>query len=413
MNQRHIAIYAVGISIAALLLAAASQSPWLRTGVATAVILAVFLVMLLLAVLFSQTSAICLGLLAATAAGMSHYSAFMGGDRRMVPAVVFAASVYLPMFSVFLSVTPESPPISRVGAFRMLLALSFLPVCILVYAIVSLAEPPNGLETVIFHEVASWLPVPLPGFLACTGAIAYLAMGSHETPERSHWFTAFLAVACAALMFRSSLWSGAAQPGMLVWTTLGALLVLVGATLDAGWRHANMDELTQLPTRRPLHNHMLRLEAPFVIAVVDVDHFKSVNDRFGHATGDQVLRFIAARLRETQAPGAESYRYGGEEFVVVLPQHDPSTALPVLEDLRRRIADRPFVLRGADRSPTGRATEPPTAESLKGRSVQITVSIGFASAGGSIETPADVLIAADNALYQAKQEGRNRVVERA
>jgi GGDEF domain-containing protein len=237
-------------------------------------------------------------------------------------------------------------------------------------------------------------------------------MSDHENPERSHWFTAFLAIACASLMFGSSLWSEGAQPAMLVWTSVGALLVLVGATLDAGWRHANMDELTQLPTRRPLHNHMLRLEAPFVIAVVDVDHFKSVNDRFGHTTGDQVLRFIAARLRETQAPNAVSYRYGGEEFVVVLPRHDSQTAFAVLDDLRARIADRPFVLRGADRSPSGRAKDRPTAESLKGRSVQITVSIGFASAGTSFETPADVLIAADNALYQAKQEGRNRVVER-
>lgn len=412
MNPRHIVIFAVGVLVAGILLAAIDQAQWLATGAATTLLLAVFLVVFLLAILFGQTSVICLGLLAAVAAGMSHYASFMGGERRMVSAVVFAAAVYLPMFSIFLAVTPECPPISRTGLFRMLLALSFLPVCMLVYAIISLADPPNGLEVAVFHEVAPWLPVPLPGFIACIVAIGYLATSRQETPERAQWFTAFLSVACVSLIFRSSLWSEAAQPAMLVWTTVGAALVLVGATLDAGWRHANMDELTQLPGRRPLHNHMLRLEAPFVLAVADVDHFKSVNDRFGHATGDQVLRFIAARLRETQAPNAECYRYGGEEFVVVLPGYDSAAALPVLDDLRHRIADRPFILRGQDRSIAGRSAEPATPESFRDRELRITVSIGFAAMGGSFETPSDVLIAADHALYQAKQEGRNRVVER-
>jgi diguanylate cyclase (GGDEF)-like protein len=97
---------------------------------------------------------------------------------------------------------------------------------------------------------------------------------------------------------------------------------------------------------------MQRLQPPFVLAVVDIDRFKSVNDSFGHAVGDQVLRFIASRLRQVQTANAASYRYGGEEFVVVLPGYDAAGALPVLEGLRQRIEGQPFVLREAVPPPT-------------------------------------------------------------
>lgn len=411
MRSRHILVFALGVFIGCLLLATTSQGAWLCTAAAAGVLLAALLVLLLLAVLFAQTAVACVGILTALAAGLSHYSTFLGSDARMAAGVLFTAYLYLPLFSAFLAGAPECPPISPTGAIRLMLTVSFLPVCLLAYAILSLADPPNGIETVMLHGISSWLPIPLPGFLACCAAVGYLTLRSHDHAERNHWFAAALTLGAVSLAFRSSLWPDAVQAAMLVWTAGGVMLILTGAALDAGWRHANVDELTQLPSRRPLLNHMQRLQPPFVLAVVDIDRFKSVNDSFGHAVGDQVLRFIASRLRQVQTANAASYRYGGEEFVVVLPGYDAAGALPVLEDLRQRIEGQPFVLRDAARPPGRPIADIDARQSTADRSIVITVSIGFAVADDRHETPSDVLIAADRALYQAKSEGRNRVVQ--
>lgn len=412
MKSRHILVFAFGVFVVTLLLATVIDGAWLRGGAAQAIVMAEFLVVLLLAFLFAQTAVACLGMLAALSFGMAHYATFLGNDARMLSSVIFTASLYIPLFSTFLAEAPECPPFSKSGALRFLLAASFLPVCLLVYAIMALAEPPNAIESVLLHGMASWLPVPLPGFLACSAALAYLCLRGRDPSDRSHWFAASLALVAVALGFRSSVLGDSVQPGMLMWSSAGAMLVLIGAALDAGWRHANMDELTQLPSRRPLHNHMQRLQPPYVLAVIDIDHFKSVNDRFGHDVGDQVLRFVASRLREVHEVNAVPYRYGGEEFVIVLPWCDAATAHTILEDLRRRIEARPFVLRAGNRPQVRPEADTRSSGQAQDRSVTITVSIGFAAPGKRFSTPSDVLLAADKALYQAKAEGRNRVVQK-
>jgi two-component system cell cycle response regulator len=131
---------------------------------------------------------------------------------------------------------------------------------------------------------------------------------------------------------------------------------------------------------------------------VDVDHFKGINDRYGHAVGDEVLQAIAQRIR-LQLRGADIVaRYGGEEFAVLLPQADLARAADVAERIRRAIAETPVPISGSIDVLT------------------VTASVGVATYGG-IAGDADahvrrLLSAADAALYRAKQQGRNRV-ERA
>jgi diguanylate cyclase (GGDEF)-like protein len=134
-----------------------------------------------------------------------------------------------------------------------------------------------------------------------------------------------------------------------------------------------------------------RLGQGVSLVFLDIDYFKSVNDRFGHETGDRVLQQLAARLRGIIRETDLLFRWGGEEFVILLPHTAPAEAPALAERIRVAVAERPF----AAGEPQG--------------SVAVTVSVGVA---GAEEWPidADVLIArADGACYRAKAGGRNRV----
>ncbi|MRR51720.1 MAG: GGDEF domain-containing protein [Rhodocyclaceae bacterium] len=161
---------------------------------------------------------------------------------------------------------------------------------------------------------------------------------------------------------------------------------------------ANRDPLTQLPNRRMLLDHAEReLEraqrngTPLSILMLDIDHFKQINDRFGHTVGDQVLQRIAELMRSVLRKQDLPARFGGEEFVVLLPDTDPDGAARLAEKLRQRIAVESFPL-------------------LEGNpaSLSISVSIGCAdhAQGAKFHQALD---RADAALYRAKAAGRNRV----
>jgi diguanylate cyclase (GGDEF)-like protein len=165
------------------------------------------------------------------------------------------------------------------------------------------------------------------------------------------------------------------------------------------------DELTGLPSRRALTETLDGLDGVFTIAMVDIDHFKTFNDTYGHDAGDQLLRMIGARLAQVGG-GGRPFRYGGEEFAVIFSDTPLDDALPHLERLRHTIESTGFGLRGSDR--TGRPNDAPRA-ARPARRVSVSVSIGAAEAGRRAERAHEVLDAADAALYRAKRGGRNRV----
>ena len=156
------------------------------------------------------------------------------------------------------------------------------------------------------------------------------------------------------------------------------------------------DVLTSLHNRRYMESHLATLVEqanargkPLTLLILDIDFFKSINDTYGHDAGDDVLREFALRLKKSIRGIDLACRYGGEEFVVVMPDTDMTVAAMVAERLRRRIASEPFKIAQGDKS--------------------VTISIGIAALGPD-DTPAHVLKRADQALYRAKHEGRNRVV---
>jgi len=165
---------------------------------------------------------------------------------------------------------------------------------------------------------------------------------------------------------------------------------------------AIVDGLTGLNNRRYLDNHLKILfdraavrGRPISICMTDIDRFKLVNDTYGHDVGDEVLREFAARIRSTVRGADLACRYGGEEFVVVMPDTPIELAASVAERLRTIVEDKPFYVRSIDRE------------------LSITASLGIASGSGAFGTPDELLRQADRALYEAKHAGRNRVVSAA
>jgi two-component system cell cycle response regulator len=158
------------------------------------------------------------------------------------------------------------------------------------------------------------------------------------------------------------------------------------------------DPLTSMHNRRYLEQHLGRLvaqnverERPVSLLILDVDHFKAVNDSYGHDVGDEVLREVARRITASLRGIDLACRFGGEEFVAAFSGVDAELALSIGERLRCKIADRPFPVQ-SDKGP-----------------LAVTISIGVATsrAGDDATT---LLKRADQALYRAKKDGRNRVV---
>ncbi|SIQ55624.1 response regulator receiver modulated diguanylate cyclase [Rhizobium sp. RU33A] len=162
------------------------------------------------------------------------------------------------------------------------------------------------------------------------------------------------------------------------------------------------DGLTGLHNRRYLDTHLRTLFArakvrgrPLTLCITDIDRFKQVNDVYGHDAGDEVLKEFAGRIRSTVRGADLACRFGGEEFVVVMPDTPAEVAATVAERLRGMIEARPFQLRSGETP------------------LMLTASMGIATIGPGIETPEQLLKQADRALYEAKNSGRNRVVAAA
>ena len=195
------------------------------------------------------------------------------------------------------------------------------------------------------------------------------------------------------------------SPALTVYLATAGL-VLVVSLIETSHRMAFSDELTGLPSRRALTDALMRLPELYTIAMIDIDHFKKLNDEWGHAAGDQVLRMIGSTLTRTEG-GGRPFRYGGEEFAVLFSGKSTEEALPYLEDLREAIEGSSFTVRGRDR-PKMRPETPVRASGGR-RTLSITVSIGVAEPDEIGADPDDVIRAADQALYRAKRTGRNRI----
>ncbi len=169
-----------------------------------------------------------------------------------------------------------------------------------------------------------------------------------------------------------------------------------------GLELAITDGLTGLYNRRYMEGHLATLVddaantgKSVALLIFDIDYFKAVNDTYGHAAGDMVLKEFAERISGNVRSVDLACRLGGEEFVVVMPDTDLAYAMTIAERLRQCVAAKPFVL------------------DETGRTLDVTVSIGIGVTHGPHDTVAKLLERADQGLYRAKRDGRNRVVAEA
>ena len=283
-----------------------------------------------------------------------------------------------------------------------------------------LCRPQPSAGSRLFHRALlnrhwfAWTQIPqisLVVLVAVAAGLLVRALG-HRKPLESGFIWALLS-------FFLALNIGGVGVGARAYIATAAIILVV-SIIETSYAMAYHDELTGLPSRRAFNEAALKLEPPYTVATVDVDHFKSVNDTYGHDTGDDVLCLVASKLSQVTGGGL-AYRVGGEEFSILFPGKTSRDVLPDLESLRAQIEQSPFRLRGTDRRNAARGSDRRNASQSKSTrsrkkpqrptsgELKVTASIGVGEPSSKHPTLEEVINLADKALYRAKQAGRNRI----
>lgn len=216
----------------------------------------------------------------------------------------------------------------------------------------------------------------------------------YDRPKLAHATSTGMAVAVMVTLWR---WT-TQQPELLgdapqmlfllclVEIYFGLMITQLNRQLIAGQQELQRDPLTGLKNRRAFATDSPHFAAPASLAILDIDHFKAVNDTYGHPAGDRVLRAVGDVMLDRIEEGSEVYRWGGEEFVVLFRCDGSGRLLTWLEEVRAEIACRSFVA---------------------GQHVTLSAGVSHISVGKS---PEQAFAEADAALLRAKREGRNRVL---
>jgi diguanylate cyclase (GGDEF)-like protein len=325
-----------------------------------------------------------------------------------------AASVLVPLNFVLIALMHERGfTVSSIAP-----VVLFLFVQSVIVAVLCRAAEGLPVSSVRVHHVATEVSLPVFALLAFGAAgiflLARFLITRKPVDSALLWsLSAFF----FSLRFAGSTRASAAYSAT-------AACILAASIVENSYLLAYHDELTTLPSRRAFNDALMRLQNPYSIAVVDIDHFKRFNDTYGHDTGDQVLRLVAASLARVTG-GGQAYRCGGEEFNIVFPGKTTAEVVEHLQQLRQAIEGSEFRMRSGDRRQTPRGPDRRN-ERARGRAhkaqairqlaqdkpaapLSVTVSIGVATSAKDESDPELVLQAADKALYRAKAGGRNRV----
>jgi len=322
-----------------------------------------------------------------------------GEGTQVVNLVSWASAVLLPLNLALFCMLKERGMLTLHGIFRTtLVSLQSLAVWILFNH--QQIQVPASLGSLI-HVHAPFLgpvsiPVPAMGAFSFAFIVCSIAYFRNRDPLIKGFLwavvTSFFALAASRNFISSSMYLG----------TSG--LILVTSVIESSYRMAFRDELTGLPARRALNEALLKLGKRYSLAMIDIDFFKKFNDQYGHPVGDQVLRMVASRLAGVNG-GGRAFRYGGEEFTLLFAGKPAEDVLPHLEHLRKTIESSPFFIRSRNR-PRKKPKNPVAGSTEK---AGVTISIGVADRSKAHTTPQQVIKAADEALYNAKNGGRNRV----
>ncbi|MGE0873718.1 MAG: diguanylate cyclase [Burkholderiales bacterium] len=326
-----------------------------------------------------------------------------GAAGGFAPRAVYTAMALLVPANVLVALAMPDRGVAHHHDYRWLLAVA-VQILLVAWVASSGRSAMSGLawQALLEHWSLRAPPMPWLGRLLLAAALAAAAWRAWPRQSRQE-----IGIAGALIAFYVACeWPERADVFAVFLGAAGAILVV--AVLQESHRMAFNDELTGLPGRRALQESLAALGPHYAIAMVDVDHFKKFNDTHGHDIGDQVLKLVAAQLDEVGG-GGRAYRYGGEEFAVLFPGRGMGDALPHLEEIRAAIETYPMAVRGDDRPKLPEDGLRRRRDAGPAKTLSVTVSIGVAEPGAKHATPAQVIKAADKALYRAKEAGRNRV----
>lgn len=321
------------------------------------------------------------------------------------PTMLALVSFLYPAGLAFLLISKERGLFTPVGMLR-LVGVFILPLLVLVLSQPDMQLPMGWLESSFLPDSIGQISA-LPDLVLVVNALILAGLIAGLVIRPSVVVSGFLGLLLAGLLACHFYPSQASMQLLLMAGVLGVLISIVRNSFHMAYR----DELTGLPARRALREQLLKLGRRYSIAMLDVDHFKKFNDRYGHDVGDQVLQMVAGHIAATGG-GSKSFRYGGEEFTLVFPGKEADAVLAYLERLRQEIAGTSFIVRGKGRprQKPGRSGKPAKSRPVKEKKrVKITISIGVSDSASPENSPAEVIKAADKALYRAKKKGRNRV----
>ncbi len=255
------------------------------------------------------------------------------------------------------------------------------------------------------HELLTWelnlagvkFPVPAVFIVPVSLALVTFSLNWERSFYMHNQFLLFWVAVAVALAFWPQLrtWSPEAYSYKLqkVLLLTGASLLLLFKVVNFAWDKAYLDPLTQVRGRMALDEKLTRLTGEYAIAMIDIDKFKTFNDKYGHDAGDKVLQQVADIL-EFNSSGIV-YRFGGEEFTIVYSGETVESIRDEAEWLRETIANNKV---GVTRK---------TKQATKVLQKKVTISVGLAEASEKFSAPGEVLNAADNAMFKAKDSGRN------
>jgi len=329
-----------------------------------------------------------------------HFAVTQGLTRDRV--VLQAIGALLPLNLAALSLSAERGVLTPPGLARFAFILGQLTL------VVILDREAPGPTAALLHAqllpqwLFAWSALADPALLAFVVAAGLVVAGQLMSPTQTGRSFAWALI--PTFMGLSVVRPG--NPGFSTFYLATAALILIVSVVEASYHMAYQDSLTGLPARRALNEALLRLGGHYTVAMLDVDHFKRINDRHGHDVGDQVLKMVAAKLAQVGG-GGRAYRYGGEEFAVIFAGRSADQCLPDVEKLRQEDEETRFILRSRFRSK--KRKEKVLTDRGPGERVPVTISIGVAEQNERHTKWDQVVKAADRALYRAKEGGRNQV----
>jgi GGDEF domain-containing protein len=199
-------------------------------------------------------------------------------------------------------------------------------------------------------------------------------------------------------------------------TIISLMSLFCYSILKDSFMMAFRDELTDIPSRRALVQYVQTLGRKYSVVMCDIDHFKKFNDTYGHDVGDEVLKLVASKLNNISG-GGKTFRFGGEEFIIIFPRKTAAQVILFVEEVRRTIADYDITLRASPRPPKSKkllakkllAKKTFTKKITTEKIVKVTSSFGIAQRTKEYSSFDNIMKQADIALYAAKKKGRNCV----